>query len=276
MIYFYFLLTREPRSEVVQSNKKQVEEIQSLFQGLEHDSQDGLFDKQLLEHLIDCIAKLENSDDPILKKLSKYKDHLKSDMTLRHLAAIAVPFERYLKKAIQDDDFLVSSHDRDHLVTKRVPMCFVLDNMRSAFNVGSIFRTADTLGAQKICLTGYTPTPHQLQVEKAALGSTFVMAWEASHFKECIEKLKSEGYKVIALETSAKAIDIALPYNEKQAVAFVIGNERFGLEPDQLAMCDEIRKIPTYGIKNSLNAATAAAIAGYEWRKQWQEYEVRA
>ncbi|MGZ3692590.1 MAG: RNA methyltransferase, partial [Pseudobdellovibrio sp.] len=126
------------------SDKKKVEEIYSLFQGLEKDSQDALFDKQLLEHLIDCIASLEKSEDAILKKLSRYKDHLNSGMTLRHLATIAVPFERYLKKSIQDDDFLVASTDRDHLVTKRVPLHFVIDNMRSAFNVGSIFRTADT------------------------------------------------------------------------------------------------------------------------------------
>ena len=266
------------RSEVVQNNlphKKQVEEICSLFQGLEQDSKDGLFDKQLLEHLIDCIAKLETSEDAILKKLSQYKIHLNSGMTLRHLSTIAVPFERYLKKAIQDDDFLVSSQDRDHLVTKRVPLCFVLDNMRSAFNVGSVFRTADTLGCKKIWLTGYTPTPHQLQVEKAALGATFVMEWETLNFANTITQLKQQGYKVIALETSSKALDIAHPFSENQAVAFVVGNERFGLEAEQLNMCDEIRKIPTFGIKNSLNAATAAAIAGYEWRKQWQEFEVK-
>ena len=142
-------------------SRSKVEEIQRLIQGLEKDSQDGMFDPQLLELLIDCIASLANSEDPILQKLSKYQHHLTTDMTMRHFAGIAVPFERYLKKAIQDDDFLVSTTDRDHLIAKRVPLQFVVDNMRSAFNVGSIFRTADTLGAQKIWLTGYTPTPHQ-------------------------------------------------------------------------------------------------------------------
>ncbi|MGZ3727454.1 MAG: TrmH family RNA methyltransferase [Pseudobdellovibrio sp.] len=257
------------------SDKKKVEEIYSLFQGLEKDSQDALFDKQLLEHLIDCIASLEKSEDAILKKLSRYKDHLNSGMTLRHLATIAVPFERYLKKSIQDDDFLVASTDRDHLVTKRVPLHFVIDNMRSAFNVGSIFRTADTLGAQKIWLTGYTPTPHQIQVERAALGATFIMEWETLSLSECIEKIKKSNFRIIALETTGKAVDISVPFNEEQPTAFLIGNERFGLEAEQLKLCDEVRKIPTYGIKNSLNAATAAAIAGYEWRKQWQESEIK-
>lgn len=255
--------------------RAKVEEIQRLFQGLEKDSQDGLFDQQLLEHLIFCIRELADADDPILQKLSKYHSHLTLDMSLRHFATIAVPFERYLKKAITDDDFLVSQTDRDHLVAQRVPLHFVIDNMRSAFNVGSIFRTADTLGAQKLWLTGYTPTPHQLQVEKAALGATLILDWQIASFKEAIENLKKNKVKVIALETSALAKDISYPYEENQATAFVIGNERFGLDHDQLALCDEIRRIPVYGIKNSLNAATAAAIAGYEWRKQWTENEIR-
>ncbi len=253
------------------SDRSNVEEIYRLFQGLEQDSKDGLYDKQLLERLIDCIGELENSTDPILKKLAKYKSHLNSGMTLRHFSNIAVPFERYLKKSIQDDDFLVSATDRDHLVTPRVPLHFVIDNMRSAFNVGSIFRTADTLGAQKIWLTGYTPTPHQLQVEKAALGAAFIMEWETLPFDQAIQNLKNLNFKIVALETSAKAIDISVPFEESQPLAFVVGNERFGLDAEQLKKCDEIRRIPTFGIKNSLNAATAAAIAGYEWRKQWQE-----
>lgn len=256
-------------------SKSKVEEIYRLFEGLEKDSQDRLFDPQLLEHLIDCIVKLEQSEDPILQKLSKYQHHLKPDMTLRHFATIAVPFERYLKKSVQDDDFLVSATDRDHLVAQRVPLHFVIDNMRSAFNVGSIFRTADTLGAQKVWLTGYTPTPHQIQVEKAALGATLILDWQTCKFTEAIESLKKSGFYIIALETSAKALDISYPYTEKKPVAFIVGNERFGLEQDQLALCDEVRRIPVYGIKNSLNAATAAAIAGYEWRKQWNENAIQ-
>lgn len=255
-------------------SRAKVEEIYRLFQGLEKDSQDRLFDPQLLELLIMCIASLENSEDLILQKLSKYQHHLTTDMTLRHFATIAVPFERYLKKSIQDDDFLVSTTDRDHLIAKRVPLHFVVDNMRSAFNVGSIFRTADTLGAQKIWLTGYTPTPHQLQVEKAALGAALIMDWQTCSFLEAIENLKKNNFYIVALETSAKALDISNPFEEKKPVAFIVGNERFGLDKEQLALCDEIRRIPVYGIKNSLNAATAAAIAGYEWRKQWNDFEV--
>ncbi|MFZ3231161.1 MAG: TrmH family RNA methyltransferase [Pseudobdellovibrio sp.] len=253
------------------SEKKKLEEIYQLFSGLEKDSADGLFDNQLLEQLIFCIESLSQSTDPILKKLSTYTKHLTTQMTLKHFSTIAVPFERALKKSVQDDDFLVSSHDRDHLVTPRVPLHFVVDNMRSAFNVGSLFRTADTLGAQKIWLCGYTPTPHQVQVEKAALGASYVIPWETTTFSEAISKLKAEGFQIIGLETTAKSLIMSAPFESKKPTAFVIGNERFGLEVDQLALCDEVRKIETFGIKNSLNAGVAAAIAGYEWRRQWNE-----
>lgn len=263
------------QKEIKQKELKQIEEIQNLFSGLEKESKDSEFDAMMLEELIRAITKLENSSDPLVQRLAKYKDSLKPTMTLRHFATIAVPFERFLKKNITDDDFLVSSMDRDHLVTTRVPLHFIIDNMRSAFNVGSIFRTADTLGAQKIWLTGYTPTPHQIQVDRAALGATFVMEWEQKNFTECIDFLVQQNYQIIALETSAQAKDISYDFNFSKPTAFVIGNERFGLDRDQLAQAHEVRKIPTFGIKNSLNAAVAAAIAGYEWRKQFNELQIK-
>lgn len=255
--------------------KKTLEEIHRLFVGLEQDSTDNGFDGQLLEELINLIATLEKSDDVILQKLSRYKTALTPEMTLKHLTTIAVPFERYLKKSMTDDDFLVASTDRDHLVTKRVPLHFIVDNMRSAFNVGSIFRTGDTLGVQKIWLTGYSPTPYQAQVEKAALGASFVMDWQQVNFKDCIQELKSKNFQIIALETSAYAKDIFVDFDFTNPTAFIIGNERFGLDKDQLELADEIRRIPTFGVKNSLNAAVAAAIAGYEWRKQFNELQHR-
>ena len=251
--------------------KKRLEEIYNLFQGLEKDSKDGSFDQMMLNELIQLISNLPTEIDPVLKKIITYKDQLKPSMTLRHLATIAVPFERYLKKNITDDDFLVSFQDRDHLVTERAPVHVIVDNMRSAFNVGSIFRTCDTLGFQKIWLTGYSPTPHQLQVDKAALGSTFVVEWESKKFLDVIQDLKKINFHIIALETSAKALSIYEDFNTEKPIAFIIGNERFGLDNEQLSIADEIRKIPTFGIKNSLNAAVAFAMAGYEWRKQKEE-----
>ena len=80
---------------------------------------------------------------------------------------------------------------------------------------------------------------------------------------QAITELKNKKFKIIALETSAKAVDISTDFDFSQPTAFIIGNERFGLDKDQLESADEIRRIPTFGVKNSLNAAVAAAIAGY-------------
>ncbi len=263
------------QSNEQKNDKKKVEEIHKLFIGIEQESSDGKYDQMFLQELIIMIGDLEKSTDPILQKLSKYKNSISPTMTLRHLSTIAVPFERYLKKGMADDEFLIMNTDRAHLVTPRVPLHFIVDNMRSAFNVGSIFRTADTLGAQKIWLTGYTPTPHQPQVERAALGAAFVVEWEQKSFTETINHLIKEGYYIVALETSSKAIDIAADFNFDKPTAFLIGNERFGLDKDQLELAHEVRKIPTFGIKNSLNAGVAAAIAGYEWRKQFNEQQIK-
>lgn len=252
-------------------HKKTLEEIHRLFTGLEKDSSDGNFDGQLLEELINLITQLEKSSDPILQKLTKYKNSLNSAMTVRHLATVAVPFERYLKKNIADDDFLVSSTDRDHLVVPRAPLFLILDNIRSAFNVGSMFRTADSMGVQKIFLTGYTATPHQIQVERAALGSTLIMDWQQCSFLEAVETCKKQQCRIIALETSAKATAISSDFDFSKPTAFILGNERFGLDADQLQAADEIRRIPSFGIKNSLNVAVALGIAVYEWRKQYNE-----
>lgn len=250
-------------------DKKAIEQIYQLLTRLEHD--EPPFDVQFIDDIKNQISKLSASTDPIAIRLSKYADSIKTDMTYRSLATICVPFERYLKRSITDDDIVISHTDRDHLVTPRVPLYFILDHLRSAFNVGSIFRTADTLGAKKIFLTGYTPTPHQIQVERAALGATAVIEWEQTTFSEAIESLKKLGTQIIALETTSDAVDIGIDFDFTKPTAFIFGNERFGLEKDQLKMADQIRKIPTYGIKNSLNVGVAMAITGYEWRKQFQE-----
>ena len=257
------------------ADKKKVEEIHKLFIGIEQESSDGKYDQMFLQELIILIGELEKSSDPILQKLAKYKNSIAPTMTVRHLSTIAVPFERYLKKGMADDEFLIMDMDRDHLVTARVPLNFILDNMRSAFNVGSIFRTADTLGAKKIWLTGYTPTPHQMQVERAALGAAFVVDWEQKSFTETINQLINDGFYIVALETASSAVDIGLDFKFDKPTAFLIGNERFGLDKDQLELAHEVRKIPTFGIKNSLNAGVAAAIAGYEWRKQFNEQQIK-
>ncbi|WP_374032774.1 RNA methyltransferase [Bdellovibrio bacteriovorus] len=195
--------------------------------------------------------------------------HLTPGMTLKHFVSYAVPFERLLHKNLQDDEFLVVENDREQAESK-LPLVFVLDNIRSAFNVGSIFRTAECLGAEKIYLCGYTPLPTQWKVEKTAMGTQEYLSWEeAPKLLECLEELKDEGYRIVALETAASASDLFEKF-ESEPTAFVLGNERFGLDPEVLKIIDEVRIIPLRGRKNSLNVGVTAAVAGFEWMRQWR------
>jgi rRNA methylases len=249
-------------------DKKSLEEIHQLFLKLEKSSGDSSFDVTQLAQLKKQIAGLKHSTNPDVSRLASSEAHLTAQMTLKHFSAYAVPFERVLHKNLQDDEFLIIENDKAE-AQEPLPLVFVLDNIRSAFNVGSIFRTAECIGASKIYLCGYTPLPTQWKVEKTAMGTQEYLAWEeAPKLLECLEELKDEGYRIVALETAASASDL---YEEfvAEPTAFVLGNERFGLDPEILKVIDEVRMIPLRGRKNSLNVGVTAAVAGFEWARQY-------
>lgn len=145
----------------------------------------------------------------------------------------------------------------------------VLDNLRSVYNVGSIFRTANAVGIQKIYLCGTTPTPVDKKGErrkdfaKVALGAEDTVAWEyADSAFECVKKLKAENYFIIALEQSENSVN----YKEikaKEKTVFIIGNEVLGIAPEVLGQSDVIAEIPMLGTKESLNVAIAFGVAVY-------------
>ena len=149
----------------------------------------------------------------------------------------------------------------------------LLDNIRSAWNVGSIFRTADGLGVGKLYLCGITPTPNNEAVTKTSLGAEKTLAWEYScNALETAKKLKNEGYKLIALEQDEQATPIAAFILESDAThakdmhtknVLILGNEVTGVDPELLDLCDQIVHIPMRGSKRSLNVEVAFAIAAY-------------
>lgn len=160
--------------------------------------------------------------------------------------------------------------DELHLA-KKFPVFVLLDNIRSMYNVGSIFRTSDSIMIQKLYLTGYTPTTEKKEVKKTALGSTESVEWE--YYKdpvELIKKLKSDGIKIVALEIT----DESIPYTEIShhdfPMCLIIGNEITGIQNNILELCDLAIELPMYGIKHSLNVAVAYGIAIYELRKKWE------
>lgn len=255
-------------------DKKSLEEIHRLFLKLEKSTDQNIVDfsfaESELKNLKNKIKDLASSSDPDVARLSEVEKHLVVSMTLKHFVSFAIPFERLLHKNLQDDDFLIVENDKAATPAERLPLVFVLDNIRSAFNVGSIFRTAECLGAEKIYLCGYTPNPTQWKVEKTAMGTQEYLPWEeVSHLQECLIQLKSRGYRIVALETAAHAVDLYETF-APTPTAFVLGNERFGLDPEALKALDEVRIIPLRGRKNSLNVGVTAAIAGFEWMRQWR------
>jgi len=142
----------------------------------------------------------------------------------------------------------------------------ILHNIRSVYNVGAIFRTADAVGISKIYLTGYTPAPldrfgrGRKDVAKSALGAEKSVPWE--HVKSVstvIKELKKEKFEIIAVEQARSSIDYK-KFKGKQKNAFLFGNEVRGVSKPLLKKCDKILEIPMKGNKESLNISVSAGV----------------
>lgn len=149
-------------------------------------------------------------------------------------------------------------------------LILILNNIRSAHNVGSIFRTADASGVSKIYLCGYTPTPVKdlAKIHKTALGAEQVVPWE--HFPKAwrlVKKLKESSVTIVALELSARAVDYR-KYKVSYPMALILGNEVDGLSPTVLRYCDAVVQLPMKGTKESLNVSVAAGIALYKFTEK--------
>jgi 23S rRNA (guanosine2251-2'-O)-methyltransferase len=152
----------------------------------------------------------------------------------------------------------------------------ILPDIRSAINVGSMFRTADGAGVSKVYLTGYTPRPTdkfdriQKDIAKSALGAENIVPWEyKKSLLLLIANLKKQGFNIIALEQDPRAIDYrtvcsVLKKQQAQNIAMIVGPEVTGLARTVLAKCDIIIEIPMHGQKESLNVSVAAGIALFE------------
>lgn len=142
-----------------------------------------------------------------------------------------------------------------------------LDNLRSAYNVGSIFRTADAFGANQIILCGLTPTPLNPKLQKTALGSCQSVPWE--HHCETLALLKTlkSTTPLIAFEICNQALPL-YTFQFPQSSCLIFGHEVRGVASPILKLCDAVVYIPQLGVKESLNVASAAAIALYEYRSQ--------
>lgn len=142
----------------------------------------------------------------------------------------------------------------------------VLHNVRSAHNVGSIFRTADAAGVSEIILSGYTPTPFdrfgrpQKEIAKTALGAEQVIPWESvTTSGEALRKLRAKGFSIVGVELDRRAVNFK-KFKVEGDTAFVFGNEVRGLSPALRDACDSLVEIPMRGTKESLNVSVAAGV----------------
>tara|TARA_B100000315_G_scaffold178022_1_gene166659 strand:- start:150 stop:605 length:456 start_codon:yes stop_codon:yes gene_type:complete len=134
-------------------------------------------------------------------------------------------------------------------------------NIRSLWNVGSFFRTADAFGVEKLYLTGYTGLPPRREISKTALGADEWIPWEHHQDpKKVIEELKNDGVRIVALEITQKAEDISV-YASPEKVCLLVGHEVTGVPQELLDLCDDHVQIPMQGKKESLNVAVATGVA---------------
>ncbi len=148
----------------------------------------------------------------------------------------------------------------------KTPVITVLENIRSAYNVGSVFRTADAFLLEAVYITGYTCTPPHKEIKKTALGAEETVAWK--HFAnatEAIASLKADGYKVFAVEQAQDSLHLQQTnFSSGEKIAVIFGNEVTGVEQDTIRQCDGCIEIPQLGMKHSLNIATAAGVVLWE------------
>jgi len=157
---------------------------------------------------------------------------------------------------------------------EKSPIVLVLDNVRSLNNVGSVFRTGDAFRIKKIYLCGITGTPPHRDIQKTALGATESVEWEYLLTTAlAVEKLKSEGYIICALEQVDRSVMLnKFEVKNGYKYALIFGNEVFGVEDDILKACDHVLEIPQLGTKHSLNISVSTGIAVWDLMVKMKQF----
>ena len=152
----------------------------------------------------------------------------------------------------------------------RLPVTILLDNVRSMYNVGAFFRTADGAGVEQLLLSGITARPPKKAITKTALGAEERLPWKGiQHPEEEMGRLRSCGFEIAAIETSERAIDI-FDWQPRFPVCVLFGHEVDGLPSPLLELCDAHIRIPMLGLKHSLNVASAGAVVMYELLRKYR------
>ena len=150
--------------------------------------------------------------------------------------------------------------------SEKTPVIIVLENIRSAYNVGSVFRTADAFLIEAIYIIGYSAKPPHKEIKKTALGAEETVSW--NHFETtatAIDELRKDGYKVFSIEQAENSLNLqAINFKPEEKIAIIFGNEVTGVEQSTILLSDGCIEIPQLGMKHSLNIATAAGVVLWE------------
>ncbi len=206
-----------------------------------------------------------DATNPLIQRLSELAPKVSVELGSRHLMTLLVPIERLMGRSARDEEFLFHETDGEAGSESRLPRIAICENIRSAFNVGAIFRSTEAFGGTEVWLAGYSPEP-----AKTAMGTDEVLTVRkfdrALGTNGAIERAKLEGYTVIALENAPGALALdQFEWPEKAAI--VVGNERFGVDSETLAACDHVVRVETRGRKNSINVGVAFGVAAASWSR---------
>ena len=224
---------------------------------------------QKLDTLATTLAEYETAKIDLAPQIFRLRTLLHPNMTHPQFWTVMVPIERaYHRQHVTDADIMAA--DDSTLTVSPFPLSLVLHNLRSAFNIGSIIRLAECVGAHDIHLVGYTANVDHPKVKHAAMGcDERLQIRHHESLKHCLSVLQADGCTWIAgLETHEKATRYT-DVDWQWPGALVVGNERFGLESAELEEMDAMIRVPVFGQKNSLNVVSALSVVTYQARGAW-------
>jgi len=261
------------------SDKKKIRILKDSFLELENSLINNTICIDILDFYKGIDELLRNEINPLLIKLKSNigKLILEDNNDRAQLKQNALELYNILRQCFNYDlvsqkDFhflpIISKIDKEKN-NEKLPIIIILDNLRSAFNVGGIFRTSECLNIEEVWLCGYTPTPNKQNVKNTAMGTEERVSWKFfAETKVAILEARRDGYKVYSIETVPNAISL---YNEKFSgkVCFVFGNEALGISMENILLSDLCLQLPLSGWKNSLNVASCCAVVCFEVYRQY-------
>lgn len=241
---------------------KQKKALADMLFALESNIAEKDFVRQIIPSILDCY----NWSDPEVRKDLHYLKKLTQDTSPHDIIRIINPILRRLQSKYDEKEPQVTRYDteqRPHLQKAPYLITVIADNLRSRYNLGAIYRTAECVSAQRIYLCGISAFPPVNAFVKSYMGTQERVPYTVMYnTEEAIAQCQKNGIPVVALETVTNSKSL-FDYKPTQPVAVIVGNEALGIEDKILKLADEILHIPIYGWKNSLNVSNAFALAAY-------------